>query len=83
MCVNDPEIVTLWKLSNPSGFFGLKIFNGLAILGGRIERNFFGHKNVGKSVRKTILKMANSSKNIQKTLKCSNGNTPKEANIIS
>ena len=35
----------------------------------------FGHKNVGKSVQKTISKMTNSSKNIQNTSKCFNGNT--------
>ena len=33
----------------------------------------FGHKNVGKSLQKTTSKMANSSKNIQKTSKCFNG----------
>ena len=35
----------------------------------------FGLKNVGKSLQKTIPKMANSSKSIQKTSKCSNRNT--------
>ena len=30
----------------------------------------FGHKNVEKSLQKRISKMANSSKNIQKTSKC-------------
>ena len=43
----------------------------------------FGHENVGRSVQKTISKMANSSKNIQNTSKCSNGNTQKETNIFS
>ena len=42
----------------------------------------FGHKNVGKSLQKVISKLVNSSKNIQKTSKCSDGNTQKEANIF-
>ena len=37
----------------------------------------FGYKNVGKSFKKTISNMENSSKNIQKTSKSSNGNTQK------
>ena len=53
------------------------------------DRNYFlpyvlfGHKNVGKSLQKSILELANSSKNIQKRAKYSNGNTKKEANIFS
>ena len=43
----------------------------------------FGHKNVGKSLQKIISKLSNSTKNIKKTSKCSNGNTQKETNIIS
>ena len=53
----------------------------------------FSHKNVGKSLQKTISNMANNSKNIlnmtnnsknmKKALKCSNGNTRKEINITS
>ena len=39
----------------------------------------FDHKNVRKSLQKTISNMANSSKSIQKTSKCSKGKT----NIIS
>ena len=43
----------------------------------------FGHKNVGKFLQKPISKIANSSKSINKTSKCSNGNTQKKTNIIS
>ena len=35
----------------------------------------FGHKNMGKSLQKIISNMGNSSKDIQKTSKCSSGNT--------
>ena len=43
-----------------------------------------GHKNESPEIlRKTILNMADSSKNIQKKKsKCSNKNTQKESNII-
>ena len=42
----------------------------------------FDYKYVGKFLQKTISIMENS-KNIQKTSKCSNRNTQKEANIVS
>ena len=86
MCVNHPKVLTSQKLSSPFGLLGLKSFHGF-ILGGRREPNaylvLFGHKNVGKSVQKTISNMANSGKNIQKTCKCPNANTQKEKNNIS
>ena len=43
----------------------------------------FGHKYVGKSLQKIISKLANSSKSIQETSKCSSGNSQKETNINS
>ena len=42
----------------------------------------FGHKNVIKSLQKTISNLKNSGKTIQKTSKCSNGNTEKQKSII-
>ena len=42
----------------------------------------FGYENVGKFLQKTISNMEDSRKNINKTWKCSNRKTQKEANII-
>ena len=42
----------------------------------------FGHKNVENFLQKTVSKMSNRSKNIQKTPKRSNRNTQKEANLV-
>ena len=42
----------------------------------------FGYENVGKFLQKTISNMEDSPKNINKTWKCSNRKTQKEANII-
>ena len=42
----------------------------------------FDNKNMRKYLQKTISKLANSSRNIQRTSKCSNRNTQKKANVI-
>ena len=65
--------------------FGLKSFHGFVILVGRIEPiarlAFYLVKKWDKILTKTISKKENS-KIIQKTSKCSNRNTQKEANNI-
>ena len=43
----------------------------------------FGHEYVGKCSQKNESKLANCSKNIQKTSKYSNGKIQKEGNIVS
>ena len=89
MFINHPQILRLQKLSSPLGLFGFKSFHEFFMVGGRIEPIacivfylVFSHKNDGKPLQKTISKMANGSKNIQKTSKCSTENTQKETNII-
>ena len=81
--------MTSQKLSNPLGLFGLKSFHGfgiLGILGGTIEPSLpcvlFGDKNVGKPLQKTISKLANSSKNIQKNIKNVPTGTHKKRQIL-
>ena len=88
MYVNHPKILTFQKLSSSVVLFGLKIFHGFVIPGGRIEPAaclvfYLVKKNVRKSLQKNISKMAISSKNIHKTAKCSNKNSQKEENIFS
>ena len=86
MCINHPKILASQKL--PFRFVWFEEFSWVCYCWWE-DRTYcasfalFNYKNEGKSLQKTISKMENSSKNIRKTSKCSNGNTQKETNILS
>ena len=89
MCINHPKIFSSQTLSSPLGLFSLNSFQGFDFLGGRIEPIlclvFYFVMKMWESFykKKNISNMANSSKNIQKMSKCSNGNKQKWTNIVS
>ena len=90
MSISHEKILNSQKLGSPLGLPGLKNFHGFVTLGERMVRIAFIHFlwpwNCGKfyfvkSLQKSISDMTSSSKNSQKTSKCSNGETQKESNI--
>ena len=85
---NLPKTLASQKLTNPLNFFGFESFYGFVIADWTIEPIaclvfYLFIKMWGKRYKKIISKTTKSSKNIEKTSRCHNGNTKKEANIIS
>ena len=91
MSISHQKLLTSQKLSGPLGLSSLKSVHEFVTLGGRmVSIAFFAFCLAIKLwevllwkifTKKTMSNMANSSKNIQKTSKCSNVDPQKETDI--
>ena len=91
MSISHQKKLTFQKPSSPLGLSGLKSLHEFVTLGGRMVPIAFLAFYLAIKLwevllwkiftKKSMSNMANSSKNIQKTSKCSNVDTQKESDI--